>query len=194
MGSPVFSHKSCSVETQYHIQSLQGYIVDNLVIRSLREGRVDIAERLHAGCCQTCRESHGMLFLDSYIEKPFRHLFRQDIHSAARGHGRSHADHSAVISGKFQKDFPEDILIPAFLMFRLDYAFSCVRIEHPGGMPCRLVFFGRRETFSFGGDRMEDQRPFQFFQFAQRKHYLSDVISVDRTEISETESLEKVAA
>ena len=44
----VLADQSGPVETEYHREFLQGYVVYNLVVGPLRKGRIDVAERSHS--------------------------------------------------------------------------------------------------------------------------------------------------
>ena len=69
VGLSIATHQPCTVNGKYNRQILNTHIVQDLVISSLQEGRVDCHHRLHASCCQPCRKGYRMLLRNSHIEE-----------------------------------------------------------------------------------------------------------------------------
>ena len=57
--------------------------MDHVVVGSLHERGVDVAERQVACSGQTGGECDGMLLGDAYVEGPLRYLPHHDVHTAA---------------------------------------------------------------------------------------------------------------
>ena len=61
-------------------------------------------------------------------------------------------------------------------------------------MPYCLVGFGRSIALSLGSQRVKQDRTAQVFELDQGLYHLLDIVTVYRTEISESHRFEKVAA
>ena len=80
MSSTVFTHQSCTVETEHHMQVEQCHIVDDIVEGPLGKGTVDITERQQSVFCHTAGECHRMAFGYADIEGALWHLLHHDVH------------------------------------------------------------------------------------------------------------------
>ena len=94
MRRSVFPYKTRPVKAEYYRQTLNGGVVNYLIICPLRERRIDGAERLDPSRCKACRESCGMRFLYADIIKTIGKLLRIVCHAAAacQGGGASHTN------------------------------------------------------------------------------------------------------
>ena len=131
-----------------------------------------------------------MFFFDTDIEKAFRHLIGQDIHAAPRGHRRRDSHYPVIHLGKFQKDLTEHILIPVSRTLARQ-PLAGFRNKPARSMPYRRICLRRRIALALFGYRMENPRAFKILETGQCCQDGIDVIPVDRTEISESERLEK---
>ena len=96
MCRPIFADEAGTIEAEDHMALRQCYIMDELIIGSLHEGRVDIAHRDKAFRRQTRRESYGMLFSDTYIEGALGILLHHKGHRAASRHSGSDGDDTLI--------------------------------------------------------------------------------------------------
>ena len=79
MGSTIFTHQSCTVETEDHMQVQQRHIMDDVVEGPLGKSTVDITERYKSVFGHTAREGHRMSLGNANIEGALRHLLHHDI-------------------------------------------------------------------------------------------------------------------
>ena len=68
MSRSVFAYKAASVETEDDMQLLKSYVVDNLVVGSLHEGGIYVAEWYDSAGCEACRKTYCVFFGDADIE------------------------------------------------------------------------------------------------------------------------------
>ena len=97
VGSTVIAYDPGAVDAEDHMQVLQCYIMHDIVVRPLEEGRVDIAIGQHARFRQSGAESDGVPFGDTDVEDAVRQLFLHDAHGAPGGHSRGDADDLLVL-------------------------------------------------------------------------------------------------
>ena len=96
MCRPIFADEAGTIEAEDHMALRQRYIMDELIIGSLHEGRVDIAHRDKAFRRQTRGESYSMLFSDTYIEGALGILLHHKGHRAAGRHSGSNGDDTLI--------------------------------------------------------------------------------------------------
>ena len=97
MRRAILSHHSGTVEAERHGQMLQCHVVYDLVIRALREGRIDVAERSESARCQSCGERDCVLLLYTHVEETRGHPFGKEVHPTAGSHCGSDTDNTAVL-------------------------------------------------------------------------------------------------
>ena len=76
----VFAHQSGPIKAEYHRQTQQRQIVDDVVVGALSKGAVDIAEGLQPVFGHTARESDGVPFGNAHIENTLWHFLLHDGH------------------------------------------------------------------------------------------------------------------
>ena len=190
----VLADQTGSVKAEDHLEILQGNVVDDIVVGSLHEGGVDIAEGQHAGCGHTCRECHCVLLRYAHIEGPFGYFLHHDVHAAAGGHGRGDGDYLLVCPCEFQQGLSEYVLVAGGLPFGRDVPLAGDGVECAGGMPYCLVFLGRAVALAFLGDYVKELGALDVAQGGQGGGQLADVVAVDGPEVAEAEGFEERAA
>ena len=110
MRSSVVAHDTCTVNTKYHMQVLQRYVMHDVIVRPLQESGVDITVRHHACLRQTGAERHRVSFGDTHIEHPFRQLFLHDTHAATRRHCRRDTHYLLVLLRQLQQGLAKHLL------------------------------------------------------------------------------------
>ena len=181
----VFADKARTVEAEYDRKPLDGHVVNHVVVGPLHERRVDIAERYQAAGRQSCRESDRMAFGDADVEASVGHLPLQDIHGAAREHGRCDAYDAFVEAGELEERITEYVLVAVGLVVaRIDEQFAGDGIEPAGGMPYRRVAFGRFVTLALFGNDVEQFRARNAPHVAQYPYQRLQVVAVHGAEIA----------
>ena len=177
-----------AVETDDDGEVLEGYVVDDLVVGTLHEGGVYVAERLHALGGETCGEGDSVLFGDAYVEGTGGHLFHHEVEGAAGGHGGCDADDAGIVAGEFYDGVTEDILV--FERLSVDVVLdlgSGFGVESSRSVVCDGVAFGGAEAFAFFGDDMEEFGSANGFELGENLNKLFDIVTVDGTKIAESE-------
>ena len=90
-------HEPSPVDCECDVEILDDNIVNELVICTLQEGRVDSHDRLQSSARQAGRKCHSVLFGDGDVEKPVGKLFGKRGQAAAFAHCRGYGN-AALIS------------------------------------------------------------------------------------------------
>ena len=106
----VFAHYACPVEAEDHVEAHGGCIVDDVVVGSLHEGGVDVAEGHEAVFCHAAGECHGVSFGYAHVEDSVGHGVHHDVHRASCGHGRCDSDDARVLLCQFEECLAEYVL------------------------------------------------------------------------------------
>ncbi len=156
MSGAVIGRKSGPVQTKGNWEFLQANIVDDRIVGTLKEGRVDRADWEHSPGCHSCRHEDGVFFRNPHVEEAVGYFLLQEIQACSAWHGCGNADDFRVGSRHLGEAFPEHVLIfrgRSGLGFR---GSSCFEIEGPGSMPLFGFLQSEREPFSLLGKEVED--------------------------------------
>src|SRR5215471_20955493 len=99
MSGAVGSDQARPVHGKPHRQTLDGNVVNHLVIGALQEGRIDDGEWLETFGRKTARKCHGMLLGDADIECAVRKYLAKQIKPSARWHRPGDGDDLVVLAG-----------------------------------------------------------------------------------------------
>ena len=189
----VLPYQPRTVEAQDDRQVLEGDIMDDLIVGPLGEGRIDVAERLQAAGRQPRRKSHGVFLFDAHIEETFGEGFLENGHAAAGSHGGGDPHDFCILPRKVREHLPEDILVAVRRISGL-HPLSGGGVELAGGMPGGGIGLGRSVSFAFFRNDVQEPGALEVPQAYQRIPHLGKVVSVDGTEVPETQGLEDGAA
>ena len=193
MSGTILSYQSGAVQTEYNVHATNSHIVNDIVIGSLGETGVDVAEGDEARAGHSSREGHGMSFGYAYIEGPLGHLLHHGCHSASCGHGRRNSHDAAVHPSQFRECVSEHILIFGWLSAGFCVqAFSCLGIISSWGMIERGVLFCRFESFSLHRVYVQEFGTLHVLYQVQCVDQFYDIVPVAWTEISDVHPLEDV--
>ena len=96
MGRAVLADQPSPVKAQHYRQFLQSNVVDDLVIRTLRKRRINVADRPQTPAGEPRTEGHRVLLLYAHVEETLRETLRKFCHPASGRHCRRNAHHAAV--------------------------------------------------------------------------------------------------
>mmetsp|Transcript_28559 Transcript_28559/g.48541 ORF Transcript_28559/g.48541 Transcript_28559/m.48541 type:complete len:245 (-) Transcript_28559:406-1140(-) len=99
----IISNNSRTVQYHSHGQILDSNIMNNLIITSLHECRVNATEWFQSLTRHTCRKSHSMLLGNTHIKCPLRESSSEDIHTSSTGHSSSDSHNSSVLSSRINE-------------------------------------------------------------------------------------------
>ena len=137
VGGSICTNETSTVETEDHMQVLDGHVVNHLVIGPLHEARVDVAKRNKTTRGHSCAEGYGVLFSNADIEGPVGHFFHHVFQAAPRRHGRCDPYNAAVFFGKLD-DAPSKNVLEFGRLGRCICRFqdlSSVLVEQAGSVP-----------------------------------------------------------
>ena len=130
---------------------------------------------------------------DTHIKGAARHRLHHDVHGASCRHGWCHTYYLRVLLGKLQEGFAKYILVFRRFVAGVSYeTFARFRIEFTWCMPDGSTLLGWFVTLSLGGMQMQQLRTFHFLELLQQSYHLLDIMTVERTEVSDIHSLENV--
>ena len=167
--------------------------MDDIVVGTLCEGTVYVAERQQSVFCHTARECHGMSLSDTHVEGAFGHFLHHDVHGASRRHGRCHAHDVGVLLGQFEQCLAEYRLeFRRFVLRVLTDALARVHVEFSRCVPDGGLALCRCISVTFLGVQVEQFRTLHVLQLAEQSHQFLDVVSVERSEVADVHALEDV--
>ena len=189
MGLSVASDQACPVYRKHDRKILKRYIMDQLVIGPLKEGRVYRKYRLHSSCRKACRKGHPMLLGDSHIKKPVRIHLPESGKPRAVCHGCGNGYNIWIPPCLVAQDFAEYIRI-SILVFRC-FQFACLHLERAYAVKFIRLKFRRLVAFSLFCHYMKQHRTIDlpgFFKCLAKK---PDIVPRYRSKISNSHILKK---
>ena len=193
MGGSVLPYQSCTVETEHDVQATKRHIVDDMIVGTLSEGRVDVAERYQPLFGKSAGKGNGMTLCNSHVEGSLGHLVHHDGKAATRCHRRSDADNLVVLVRQLQQRLAKDVLEFRWQAFCfVAQTLSGLRVVLARSVENGRVLLGRLEALAFDGMQMQQLGTFHVLYLPKGIHKLDDIVPVGRTEITDVESLEDV--
>ena len=93
-----------SVHCKNHMKILHTYVVEDLIYRPLKEGRINSHYRNYSAKGQTCSKGNRMLFCNSHVKKPVGKLLSNFLSPVPSGM-------AAVIPTSFLCSFPKAVIV-----------------------------------------------------------------------------------
>ena len=179
MGLSITSDKSRPVYRKGNRQILDTDIMQDLVIGSLQEGRINCHNRLQSACCQSRSKCYRMLLRDPHIEKSFRITVAETLQSCSVRHRSCDRHEFIILFRHFIHNGCKYIRIVCL----------CVRIFRNTGRnikrlrtmkSCRMSLC-RRVALSLLGNDMNEHCAFDTLGFRDNPSECFDIMSVYRT-------------
>ena len=166
--------------------------MDQLVVGTLQEGRIDRDHRLHAFTGDAGRESQRVLFGDADVEVAFRIFMREAHHARAFAHRGCDRHQLVAESGHVAQPVAEHLGVGelAATFGGLD---AGAMVELADAVIQDGVGFGQLVAVALLRDYVQEFRPWQFAQVFQRRDQRVKIVTVDRAVVVETELLEQGA-
>ena len=79
----VCTHQTTAIQTEHHVQILDGHVMDDLVVRPLHEARVNVAEGHEATGGHARAERHSVLLGNAHVKRPVGHLLHHVLQAAS---------------------------------------------------------------------------------------------------------------
>ena len=191
MGRSVGAHKAGAINGKTDRQTLQGDIMDDLVIGALQKGRIDRAERFHSRRCQSGGKGHAMLFGNTHIEHPLGMSLCKHIETGSRCHRRGDGDDSAVPAGFFGQRVGKYLGVARGTRFGFGKS-TGFGIEASHSMILVGTVLRRGIACTLARDRVNEDRAIgDALEGAQNRQKLGKVVSVDRADIGKAHVFEK---
>ena len=165
--------------------------MDYLIVGPLQEGGVDAHERPGALACEACCEGHRVLLADSHIEETIRPGLLKIDGSRAVGHGRRDGHDAAVFLPEFHGSLPEHAG-KARRRTLLGQEHARFGIKMTNAVIMGRILLCRREAMALLGVHVQkDGAVFHGSRHFKVMAQGRNIVPVHRTDIGETESLEK---
>ena len=189
----IFAYQSATVDAEHHVEAADGHVVYDIVVGTLQERRVDVAEGYEPVLGHTSREGHCVALGNAYIEAAAGELLHHDVERAACGHGGGYAYDALVLLGQFEQRMSEHILETGRLALVVSLeALARLGVEQSGCMPLGGGLLGRGETSALDGVYVEHLGTVHILDGAQHAHQGDDVVPVHRAEVADVHSLKHV--
>ena len=189
----ILTNQPRAVDTEGYGESLNGYIVDYLIITSLQERGIYGDKRFQTLLCEPSGKCHGMPFRDTHIEHSMWHLFLQHRNRCTRRHGGCDAHNSAVGTSYLQQRVAKYIL-----EFRRSFGLilgsppACDRVETARSVPYSRIFLGRSIAFALYGLHMQQFGAFHVLDVVEHPDKGIYIMAVNRSEIAYIKTFEYI--
>src|SRR5262249_19682042 len=140
--------------------------------------------------CETRGEGDRVLLRDGHIEIAIRKTLREFDEARALPHGWRDADDAWIAFGHVAQPAAEDLRVgrPGALLLEDRAAY---RVEGAWAVPLDRVRFSGRVAFALARDDVQELRPAQLAQVAQRADERPDIVTVNRPDVVESHLLEE---
>ena len=190
MRRPVSTNQPCSVQGKHHGQILQRHVVNQLVIGPLQESRIDGDHRLEPLAGQTSRKSHCVLLGNSDIKISLRKPFFKFNHARTLTHGRRDADQSRIPHRHVTQPVTED-LCECQLRRRAGLLQTDRRVKLAWSVIGHRIGLRQLVALPLLRHHMQELWPFKVFDVFERRNQGVKVMTIDRTNVIETEFFEQ---
>ncbi|RML72640.1 hypothetical protein ALQ91_05472 [Pseudomonas syringae pv. syringae] len=188
----VFAYQSGAVDGEQYVEVLYRDVVDQLIVATLQEGRIDRHHRLAAFAGHTGSQGHCVLFGDGHVEVTLGEAFAERDQVRTFLHRRRDADQPCVSVGHVTDPLAEHAGVfrcaDLFLRGR-----RIQRLELGDGVIADRIDFGRLKTLALFGHHMQKLRALQVTHVAQGGDQGRQVVAVDRTDIVPAQLFEERA-
>ena len=138
-----------------------------LIVGTLHEGRVDVAERNQALSGHPCGKGDRMLLGDAHVKGTVRHGRHHQVHGRSRRHGWSDPHDAGIFFSHLHQGMSKDILVLGRLWAARSFLvnLSCKLIKGAWCMPGGFIStFSRSIALAFYGYAMEDFRTWDILE------------------------------
>ena len=191
MGLTVRRNKTRTVDGKNDVFLEQIHIMDDLIVRTLQEGRVDADHRQHPLTGQTCRKGDGVLLCHADIKETIPMAVVKELQAGAVLHGSSDGA-DLLVGGSF---FVQDIakhrgegLLGSH--FRVGKPLQIELIELGNTVIVARVVFGRLIALALGGDNVQKMRAGLVADVAQCALQFRLVVAIHRAIVIKAHILE----
>ena len=191
VGGPIGTDNAGPVDSQGHIQFLYADVVDQLVIGSLQEGRVDCDHGLQAVAGGTSGESQRMLFGDTNVEVPGRVVLGKLHQPGTLAHRRRDSYQPLIAGCHIAQPVTEHLGVGALSLPLLHLAGGWV--EGPDTVEGDRFALGRFEALAFLGYYVQETWTLHRFHVAQGRDQCVYIVAIDRADVVEAEFFEQRA-
>ena len=167
--------------------------MNDVVVGTLREGTVNVAEGHQPVLCHSSRESHCVSLCNTHVKGTVWHCFHEFVHGASRRHCGRHAHYLGVQPCQFHESFAENVLIfRRQIFFIACNSLSGIGVKLAWSVPYSSCILSRLIAFSLYGMDMKKFRTAHILQLVEHSHQFFHVMSIDGTEVTDVQSLEDI--
>ena len=129
-------------------------------------------------------------FSNADIHVLIRDRLLQQIETGTGGHGRSDADHTAVLLTELDKGLPKHLAVARGLGFRRGNRLTGTEIKGRLGVIANLIGLGVGVALALFGDHMHQHRATLTVSRLEGAHHFTDVMAIDWPHVGEAQFLE----
>ena len=186
MRGTILARQAGAVEAEDHRQMLNRGIVHDVIERTLEESRVDRADRTVPFGSHPRGKRDSVSLGNADVVEPIGQFLGELYQPGTGRHGGGDGDDTRVALGKLHQRFAKHILVvrrfldwDGALFDRLGLGFHTVPLDRVG--------LGGYVPSPLAGDHVQQHRFVEFFGPAQNPNDILDVVTVDRTNVFESE-------
>ena len=191
VGLAVSADYTGPVDGKDHRKLLQTDVLQDLVIGSLQERRVDRHDGPHTRLCQSSREGDAVGFRDAYVKEAAGIALGKRPQSRSVAHGRRNRADPLVLLGQMQRGKAEDLRVGHD---RRCQHLSRFRVERPDPVEFIRILLRRSVAFALLRHHVDENRAGGLLCQFQHLHGLRKIVAVHRSEIGEAQFLKDDAA
>ena len=193
MGLPVLTHQASPVNAEDHGKSGQTHIVDDLIKGPLEKGRINGHHRPEPLCGKTCRKSHGVLFRNAHVHKPFRKDLGEAVEARSLGHCRRNGKELFLPLPQFHHGLAEDLGVGGRFRGRGLFGRTGGNLKASHAVIVSRVFLCGCVALPFHGEHVHQDGPLQMIHVLEGFDQAIQAVSLDGAHILELESFEEHA-
>mmetsp|Transcript_12509 Transcript_12509/g.17357 ORF Transcript_12509/g.17357 Transcript_12509/m.17357 type:complete len:261 (-) Transcript_12509:938-1720(-) len=192
MCRPIGTHRSSAIKCEANRQVLERDIMNNLVVSSLQERRVDGAHGLDAFDRQARGKCYCMLFGDTHVEASFGELLSKAVKPRSAAHCRVDTHYLRVLLGLGNQRVGEIVGVRVRNSFFLILTTSG-NIESANAVHLIRCGLSRGITFTLFGNHVNHNGSscLCVLHFLQNSHQVIEIVTVYRADVIKTEFLKE---
>src|SRR5437879_6369153 len=173
----IFSHNTCTIQGENHVEILHTDIMHNLVERTLQKSRIDCYYRAHTSHSQTTGKCHSMLLGDTHVEEALGQMLVQLFEARSTLHRRCNTNNRWILLCNRHKGIGKDLRIRRRITGIFLNLPGCIIIRSRPMPFCRITL-SNIPAFAFLRYYLHDDWPINPFEILEDIQQERKVVSI----------------